>query len=666
MRNVTIAILLMFAVAPLSRGADKTTAKEFVAEPPTLLSLGFEWRIDGDDNRNATVAVSYRKKGDQAWKEGLPLLRIGGERINENSLHYTVPNGFAGSIFDLEPDTVYDCRFVMSDPDGIDGKKENVVTVRTRFEPKPATGGNVYHVYPQGYNGKKEEPAFTGLLGAYFTGSAGSDYFNSYPARVQPGDTILVHAGVYKDDRYRYGAGLGTVSSGTYFLTASGTPEKPIVIKAAGDGDAIFDGDGAYNLFNVLAANYNYFEGLTIRNTDLAFWGGQKNITGSTGLTIRKCHFENVGRAIYTDWSGSKDYYIADNVMIGRFNPNYLMGFTGRTWQNLPEFNPKLVSEYAVKVYGSGHVVAYNYIANFHDGVDIATYGNPDGTPNPIRDRMPVSIDFYGNDIFNMEDNCIESDGGAHNIRIFRNRCFNHGHRALSVQPMFGGPVYFIRNIVYHAPEGGAVKFTASSAGIVVYHNTLIAPVKPMLLAASNVHYRNNLVLGKSDTPEIFAVETNTNYSTSDYNGFRPNEGAEFSFEWSTPPMNYACQFSRRAREAFNTSAGATRGEGPGNAPVQDLEGIQRRHRAGQTQHSGGLRRFRESETNRSRSSNPVPACRFRLPTAARLRSPSMPVYVCRESTTILQAVRRTWARWRLVARFRITGPGNKPRIKRI
>src|SRR5206468_5623595 len=204
--------------------------------------------------------------------------------------------------------------------------------------------------------------------------------FNSWPARVQPGDTILVHAGLYKDDRYRYGGGLGTVSSGTYFLTQSGTPEKPIVIKAAGDGEPIFDGDGAYNLFNVLAANYNYFEGLTIRNTDLAFEAGLKNIIGSSGLTIKRCHFENVGRAIYTDWSGSKDYYIVDNTMIGRFNPNYLMGFTGRTWQNLPQFNPKLVSEYAVKVYGQGHVVAYNYIAQFHDGVDVATYGNPDGT----------------------------------------------------------------------------------------------------------------------------------------------------------------------------------------------------------------------------------------------------------------------------------------------
>jgi len=243
--------------------------------------------------------------------------------------------------------------------------------------------------------------------------------------------------------------------------------------------------------------------------------------------------------------------------MIGRFNPNYLMGFTGRTWTNLPEFNPKLISEYAVKVYGSGHVVAYNSIANFHDGVDVATYGNPDGSPNPpsaqasagkaMRDRLPVSIDFYGNDISNVEDNCIEADGGAHNIRIFRNRCFNHGHRALSVQPAFGGPVYFIRNVVYHAPEGGAVKFTASSSGIVVWHNTLIAPVKPMLLAASNVHYRNNLILGKSETLETFAVETNTNYSSSDYNGFRPNEGAEFSFEWSTPPRSMRANFPGEA-----------------------------------------------------------------------------------------------------------------------
>jgi hypothetical protein len=541
MRTYIVLGLLLFTLA--LQAANKTTAGEFIAERPTLISLGFEWHIDGDDNHNAAVSAFYRKKGQQAWKEGLPLLRLDHERINENSLQYIVPNMFAGSIFDLEPGTDYECRLVLADPDGVDGKAENMVTVHTRPEPKPAAGGNVYHVYPPGFSGQKQQPAFTGLLGAYYTGSSGADYFNAYPPRVKPGDTILVHAGVYKDDRYKYGGPLGTLSSGTYFLTQSGTADKPIVIKGAGDGEAIFDGDGAYNLFNLMAANYNYFEGLTIRNTELAFWAGYKNLTGSSGITIKNCKLENIGRGVYSDWSGSKDFYIADNTFVGRFRPDILMGFTGREWQAYPEFGAKLVSEYAVKLYGQGHVVAFNYVAQFHDGIDIATYGNPDGAPSVIQDRLPVSIDFYNNDVSNVEDNCIETDGGAHNIRVFRNRCFNNGNRALSVQPMFGGPVYFIRNIVYDSPEGGALKLTASAAGIVVYHNTLLAPVEPMLLATSNLHFRNNLILGKSQNLGIFSIESNTNYSSSDYNGFRPNEGAEYSFEWSTPPFSVRALF---------------------------------------------------------------------------------------------------------------------------
>jgi len=51
------------------------------------------------------------------------------------------------------------------------------------------------------------------------------------------------------------------------------------------------------------------------------------------------------------------------------------------------------------------------------------------------------------------------------------------------------------------------------------------------------------LVLGKSETLETFAIETNTNYSSSDYNGFRPNEGAEFSFEWSSPAFSIRANF---------------------------------------------------------------------------------------------------------------------------
>lgn len=537
--------------------ANDTTAGPFIAEPPTLISLGFEWEIEGDDNRNASVAVSYRKKGSDAWSQGLPLMRLQRERIQRGPLQFTTPNMFAGSVFDLEPATEYESRFVLTDPDGVAGEHERVALVRTRAEPQPFDGGRVYHVYPPGFTGAKEEPAFTGLLDAYYTGYAHSDNYNTFPPRVAPGDTILVHAGLYKDNRFLYGrggAGLGTISDGTYFLTQSGTPDKPIVIKAAGDGEVIFDGDGAHNLFDVMAASYNYFEGLTIRNTEIAFLAGRKNIAGSSGLTLKRNRFESIGRGVLTDWSGSKDFYIADNVFIGLQDPKQLIGTAGSTWARFPEFPPKLASEFAVKVYGSGHVVAYNYIANFHDGVDHATYGNPDGTPNVIRDRMPVSNDFYNNDITNVDDNCIEADGAAYNIRILRNRCFNHGHRALSAQPLFGGPAYYIRNLVYHAPEGGAFKTSSTPSGMVVYHNTLVAPVRWMLDAISNVHFRNNLILGHSEVPELFALDTFTNYSTSDYNGFRPNEDAEFSFQWISPAFGVAADYvGRRETRNFAT-----------------------------------------------------------------------------------------------------------------
>ena len=47
-----VFVLATLAAPPL--GAQTiTTAGDFSVEPPTLLSLGFDWKISGDDNRNA-------------------------------------------------------------------------------------------------------------------------------------------------------------------------------------------------------------------------------------------------------------------------------------------------------------------------------------------------------------------------------------------------------------------------------------------------------------------------------------------------------------------------------------------------------------------------------------------------------------------------------------
>jgi hypothetical protein len=515
-----------------------------------MVSLGFEWRIAGDDNRNAAVAVSYRKKGESQWRTALPLFRLQREAVSgglprdggaEHFNHYTAPNMFAGSILNLEPDTEYECRLVLSDPDGVTGKRQRIVSVRTRKEPQPSAGGAVYHVYPFDYKGPRQQPAFTGLLAAYYLGSDQSDHSREMPPRVHPGDTILVHAGIYKDNRFVYSgfdrtiAAYGTPFDGTYYLTQSGTADKPIAIKAAGDGEVIFDGDGCDNLFNLMGGNYNYFEGITVRNTNVAFKLGIKGIAGSSGFTLKRSRIYNVGRVIEAGWSGSKDFYIADNVFIGRHDPTKLQSwFTPEVWAKFPGYPALITSEYAVKVYGQGHVIAYNYVANWHDGIDVDTYGDPDGTPNEVRDRVPVAIDIYNNDIYNMADNCIEADGGAHNIRVFRNRCFNSAGGALSAQPTFGGPLYFYENLVYAATTGGYLKLVDTPAGVLLYQNTLIGQTR-FFGPASNVHFRNNLILADGWAPAVLALRSFTSYSTSDYNGFRVNPGAEFSFEWDGP-----------------------------------------------------------------------------------------------------------------------------------
>jgi hypothetical protein len=53
---------------------------------------------------------------------------------------------------------------------------------------------------------------------------------------------------------------------------------------------------------------------------------------------------------------------------------------------------------------------------------------------------------------------------------------------------------------------------------------------------ASNVHFRNNLIVSQEELDPVFAVGTYTNYSTSDYNAFRPYPGKDGGFEWNTPP----------------------------------------------------------------------------------------------------------------------------------
>ena len=500
---------------------------EFIIEPSTLTNLGFEWYITGDDNHNATVSVDYRTSGSKEWKESIPLLRIGDEHVGREAeyLDYVTPRMFAGSILDVNPDTEYECRFNMKDKDN-NLNEIKVVKVRTRSEPKAASGGRILNVYPAKWSGEKKEPSFTTLQGAYY-GSGTGDWSVVRERTIKPGDIIEVHAGLYEANRSDYVNPEGVPFDGTYFLTVKATPDKPVVIRAAGDGEVIFDGAGCHVLFDVSATENHIFEGITIRNTDIAFYAGNKNITGAKNLTVRNCRMEEIGEGIITEYAGSCNFYIADNVLIGRDDRYRLLGWANS--RSLYGAN-KMYSYIAIKVCGPGHVICHNDVAYFHDAITVSTYG----TPETKQDMRSVSIDIYNNDMHLLADDFIESDGGVHNIRVMRNRGVNAAQCGLSAQPVFGGPVYFIRNVIYNAPVGIVLKFMARPAGLYILHNTFIAE-NGNGTTFSNSHFFNNLFMGTGSQGRPVAVfPFATSYSTSDYNGYCPNPG-EIRYRWVAP-----------------------------------------------------------------------------------------------------------------------------------
>ena len=122
-----------------------------------------------------------------------------------------------------------------------------------------------------------------------------------------------------------------------------------------------------------------------------------------------------------------------------------------------------------------------------------------------------------------------------------RNVMLNAASHAFCNQPSIGGPTYWIRNIAYHLP-GGAIRMTGGSAGVLFYNNTILSEVG--LASSSNVHFRNNLILGEQSAPTLFSVNTLTNYSSSDHNGFRPNPGAATSFAWNSPPTDRQADYA--------------------------------------------------------------------------------------------------------------------------
>ncbi len=483
---LAIAILTNFVATNAQAAA--APAGPPVLDPPTLQSLGVYWIIrDGD---HAKVTLEYRKEGAETWSAAPPLLLVDkGPFKNEGNepkkLAVEVPADarlFAGSALLLDADTAYELRLKMSDPDG--AHAEQTLKARTIAEPQAPKNAVQLHVMPGKGGGD-------GSAGNPIKGLAAAE------KAAKPGTIFLLHAGVYE---------------GPLTIAHSGEQGNPIIWRGGGDGETVIDGmfpkeKLAGAAIAAIGVHDVWFEKLSIRNAYNLIRGHE-----SQRIVIRRCHFATCICGIVatdTKTGNISNFFISDNV----FEGDMPWPTTMKEWHELPEAR-------AIWIVGSGHVACYNRIHHFKDGLDLGDT------------KATYACDFHNNEVSDCFDDGSEMDGSDRNTRNFNNR-YTNVLTGISLQPVYGGPIYVFRNVLFNV-QTEVFKLHNSPSGGVLVHNTSvkngIASMVNTSESISNFYSRNNLLLGtegRACNYECPAIHTDY-----DYDGFGGFTG-ELFLKWN-------------------------------------------------------------------------------------------------------------------------------------
>ena len=481
------ALILVAALSATAYADDVLHPGTPETDPPTITALGVALPITGDDNFTAQVAVRYRVTGTTTWHDALPLARVHAEVVTG----LTVGPGFAGSIFDLAPDTSYDIELHATDADGsVD--QTSMLTAKTRPVPgDPASPHAVAVTTAQ---------ELTAALAA-----------------AQPGDVITLAAGTY---------------SGQFALHASGTAQNPIVIRGAGDG-SILDGGGCTGC-NVLEVygSYVHVESLAIAHATRAI---RFQTQAATENVVRRVHISDVVLGIGSQ-PDQTDFYYADNILEGRVQ--WPCVYTSDDACNTDSTGTITHGTHAnddgIHLEGTGHVVTHNRISGFGDAMKIEQDG-------------AKSVDFVANDVLWTYDNGIELDTSMRNTRALRNR-FTNTFATLSFQPIYGGPAYAIRNVLVNvADEEFKLHANGSTptVGAVIYHTTVLRDQRAIQCSTANeplyFTIENSIFEGPATIADGHTVRwdvPSVATATTDYDGYSPD--GQFEYGYGTGGMTYA------------------------------------------------------------------------------------------------------------------------------
>jgi len=265
-----------------------------------------------------------------------------------------------------------------------------------------------------------------------------------------------------------------------------------------------------------------WFEDLSVRHADMGVV-----LQASAGMVVRRCRISEVDYGIVctrNDNDAARDFFISDNVIEG---PS--------TWPR----SKGIEHARGIQVTGTGHVICHNRISGFADAI------------NTFPSVRCAAIDIHNNEISECTDDGIEMDFSERNTRCFFNR-LTYVFQGISTQPVYGGPVYILRNAMYNV-VAEPFKMHNSPSGALMIHNTVVKKGMPLQLStqasARHIVFRNNLFVG-SEAPYAFECQPLMRNCDFDYDAFAGGPFGKF-MKWNNVRYDTAEDVKKRVCVAW-------------------------------------------------------------------------------------------------------------------
>ena len=242
-----------------------TTAGAITTPYPTSQGIAIEWAITGDANLNGVVTVRYRANGATAWKNAMALRRIPAGSNTSGTFGSgggQWGNKHAGSLFDLDPGTLYDIELTLNDPDG--GSMTAMTSAGTRVIPSQSANAPVKPVTPS-------------TLTSVLNGAA-------------PGDVLMLGAGSYP----------------TFTVSKNGSPGQPIVIRGESVDTVIIGG----------RVTMSDRHDVNLENVTVM---GEVRMNGASNMVVRGCRIRTTAGGITFEMGNAvpRNNTIIDNDIVG-------------------------------------------------------------------------------------------------------------------------------------------------------------------------------------------------------------------------------------------------------------------------------------------------------------------------------------------------------------